>query len=500
MIFFSPRWRIFLLVFAVFFIFSCRVSSNNKGTDKSVDSAATNADVQTVDDSNQDTGAVDDSNQDTGTVNDSNQDTGTVDDSNQDTGTVNDSNQDTGTDEVSSGGDIPEPLECTRYVSVYGNNSNSGLTDEFAWRTVQQAADLAPEGSVICVMEGLYQERVVIKTPNLTFQGHPRRTPTSDGGFELRADDIRIQGFKITSSVISDRRDHYSMFIRADRAAVLDNYFYDILGGAAIRGKWDDYPYDAWIAFNKIYNCAAGINVQGENWLVEYNEVERLHHYDTCDADYARFFGDNHIFRHNTFHGTTYNEIGWSHVDCFQTFDSGGSYSHTHNILIENNVCYGFHQGIMSEAKYHDYTDTITVRNNVFANFESAFIRSSHGIIVKDIPNYTIEHNTFINIGVRGVLVKKAEHGSAKHEVVKNNIFYNTGGIAYSFWDGSQTSQGGYNIVYRSDDPSPKWPADLIGVDPQFVNADQRNFHVVPGSPACDGGENGSYIGAYPCQ
>jgi hypothetical protein len=316
----------------------------------------------------------------------------------------------------------------------------------------------------------------------------------------VRANDIQIQGFKITTSVTSDWPARYPLFIRADRAAAVDNYFYDVKGDAAIQGNWNEYPHNAWIAFNKIYNCAAGINVQGENWLVEYNEVEKLHDYGFSDADYSRFHGDNHIFRYNTFHGTTANDIGSSHVDCFQTFDGGSWATHTHNILIENNVCYGFHQGIMSEAVHNQATDTITVRNNVFANFESSFIEHSHGIIVHDIPNYTIEHNTFVNIGVRGVLIKKAEYGTAKNEVVKNNIFYNIDGIAYSFWDDYETSQGGYNIIYQSYDPDPQWPEDLTGVDPQFVDADQRNFHVLPGSLACDGGENGSYIGAYPCQ
>jgi hypothetical protein len=494
----GSQWRIFLLVFVLLFNLSCKISSDGGNADKSLNSAGTSSGAQAANTSNQDTRSGETSSDsqvspaDSAADNSSNSaDTGVsehpADDSNQDTGAPPD-------------GDMPEQQECTRYVSVSGNNSNSGLTEETAWLTLQKAADAAPQGSVICVAGGTYRERVVVKKSNLTFQGQPRLAPIADGGFEVRASDTQIRGFKITTSVISDWPARYPVFIRADRASVMDNYFYDVKGDSAIQGNWNEYPRNVWIAFNRIYNCAAGINVQGDNWLVEYNEVERLHDYGYSDADYSRFHGDNHIFRHNNFHGTTSADIGGSHVDCFQTFDGGDWATHTHNILIENNVCSGFHQGIMSEAVHNQATDTITVRNNVFANFESSFIQNSHGIIVHDIPYYTIVHNTFVNIGVRGVLIKRAEYGLATNEVVKNSIFYNVNGIAYSFWDGSQTSQGGYNIVYKSYNPDPKWPTDLIGLDPQFVDADQRDFHVQQGSPACDRGENGSYIGAYPCQ
>ncbi len=500
MIFFGSQWRIFLLAFVILFNLSCKTSFVDKGTDNSPGSAQTNVGLQAATDSNQGTGTSEASPARSSIVDNTADKSPDSADTNVDQPAVADSNQVSESGEALPDGDIPDEMACTRFVSVDGNDSNSGLTEELAWRTLQKAANVAPQGSVVCVMEGSYKERVVIQKPNLTFQGTPRLAPTSDGGFEVRADDTQIRGFKITTSVISDWPARYALFIRADGASVLDNYFYDIKGEAAIQGNWNDYPYDAWIAFNKIYNCAAGINVQGENWLVEFNEVEKLHDYGYSDADYSRFHGDNHILRHNRFHGTTASDISGSHVDCFQTFDGGSWATHTRNILIENNVCFGFHQGIMSEAVHNQATDTITVRNNIFANFESSFIKDSHGIIVHDIPNYTIEHNTFVNIGVRGVLIKKAEYGNAKNEVVKNNIFYNIDGIAYSFWDGSQTSQGRYNIVYNSWDPSPKWPLDLIGADPQFVDADQRNFHLQQGSPACDGGENGSYIGAYPCQ
>jgi hypothetical protein len=154
----------------------------------------------------------------------------------------------------------------------------------------------------------------------------------------------------------------------------------------------------------------------------------------------------------------------------------------------------------MSEAVWNQNTDSIIVRNNVFANFEKSFIDNSHGIIVHDIPYYTIENNTFVNIGVRGVLVKRADHGLAKYEIVKNNIFYNAGGPGYSFWDGNATSEGGYNLLFQTYAPDPFWPDDILDTDPDFYSIDDRDFRIRPGSPACDGGENGGYIGAFPCE
>ena len=122
----GSQWRIFLLVFVLLFNLSCKISSDGGNADKSLNSAGTSSGAQAANTSNQDTRSGETSSDsqvspaDSAADNSSNSaDTGVseqpADDSNQDTGAPPD-------------GDMPEQQECTRYVSVSGNNSNSGLT------------------------------------------------------------------------------------------------------------------------------------------------------------------------------------------------------------------------------------------------------------------------------------------------------------------------------------------------------------------------------------
>jgi hypothetical protein len=118
---------------------------------------------------------------------------------------------------------------------------------------------------------------------------------------------------------------------------------------------------------NYAYQPQMGITVGGTNNLIEGNEVERLRNYGSMgDCDYSRFFGDNHVFRNNFFHGTDFSEIGDAHVDCFQTFDNNGE--HAKNILVEGTICYDFHQGFMGESEFYKQSTGITFQNNIFAH------------------------------------------------------------------------------------------------------------------------------------
>jgi hypothetical protein len=56
-----------------------------------------------------------------------------------------------------------EGVDCTLYVSTEGSDDNEGIQEDLPFRTIQKAADVASAGDVVCVMAGIYRERVVMR-------------------------------------------------------------------------------------------------------------------------------------------------------------------------------------------------------------------------------------------------------------------------------------------------------------------------------------------------
>ena len=383
------------------------------------------------------------------------------------------------------------------------DNTNLG-TEALPWCTIQHAADTIIAGDTVIVKSGTYSERITFPfgtsgtaDAKIVFKAEPRRTVIMQGFNTKHADYLTIEGFNITNTLGGGWLGG-GIWIDSDNVEIIDNYFYEL--GLGIRSTYQKpWPKNVHIANNRIYHAGTGIGAEGENWLIENNEVERLYHSGSGDADYSRFFGDNITFKNNYFHGTSISEIGTAHIDCFQTFDDNGEYAR--NIIIENNVCSDAHQGIMGQATYYKNSSNIIVRYNLFIN------GWAWGIDVHDISSMTVIHNTFANIGFHGTGFRGTD---AINEIVKDNIFYN---MSTSYWasDGAQIVEGDYNLIYLANNPNNPGPNDLIGVDPMFVNPSNLlgpdgvmgtaddGFRLQPGSPACGAGEGGSDIGALAC-
>jgi len=363
-------------------------------------------------------------------------------------------------------------------------SDNNPGTEEEPWRSIQHAADVAQPGDTIYVKAGTYDERVVVQVSGtseskITFQALPRRNVLMQGFYLNGANYIHIEGFRITNS-LTGWTESSGFFVDGDWIDIVDNELFEIKDVAILASWGEDPPTNVYVADNRIYSAQMGIVIQGEGWIVENNDVERLFRYIDTDCDYLRFFGDNHIIRGNYFHGTNFNEVGSAHVDCFQIFDNNGEWAH--NILVEGNICHDFHQGFMGSANYYHNIDHITFRNNVFAH------GGAWGICVENIPYVTVENNTFYDIYYHGVGFRDDSH----HNVVVNNIFSN---METSYWasDGASLS-GDNNIIYQSQDPGQPGPNDLIGVNPLFVDPVNNDFHLQENSPAIDAGQSRSEV------
>jgi hypothetical protein len=375
-------------------------------------------------------------------------------------------------------------LDPYQPVTYYVDQSHPQASDEnpgtesLPWQTIQKAADLVWAGDTVIVKSGVYMERITFENGTrgapgqlIAFKAHPRRSVTMWGFYTRYAHYLRIEGFNITTDPsLTGWTEQDGVFIDSDHVEVVDNYLYN-LQGSAIAGT----SVGAKVTDNRTYHSQMGIVISGSNWLVERNEVERLFDYGGGDCDYSRFFGDDHLIRHNFFHGTDFSEVGDAHVDCFQTFDNNGEFAH--DVVFDGNVCYDFHQGFMGEAAYYGDISDLLFQNNIFAH------GGAWGLCVHQIQNVTAVHNVFANIQYHGIGFRDGASG-----VVYNNIFYNAGS---NYWaaDGGSL-QGSHNILFSTDgaiDPA-DFPHDLVNSDPLFANPAGDDYHIPASSPAVDAG------------
>ncbi len=346
--------------------------------------------------------------------------------------------------------------------------------------TIQHAADSVHLGDTVIVKEGTYRERISfgvdhtgMKDNPIVFKAEPRRSVTMWGFYTNNCRYLRIEGFSIIGDTsLTDWTDAGGVFVHSDFVEVVDNYFFEI--GIGIRSYWNDpYPKAGYVADNRIYRCQAGIYINGIDWIIENNEVERLVWGGSGDADYSRLFGENIVFRNNHFHGSRVDEIGDAHVDCWQTFTNNGEY--LRRARIEANICEQCHQGMM--ASNVDSTDCLDIifRNNIFNDCWA------WGLCIYDISNFTVENNTFININYHAA----GFHGTSTGNIVRNNIFYNANS---GYWakDGGEVT-GDYNLLFNTTDGTPA-PHNILDTDPLFVDTANDDFRLQAGSPAIDTG------------
>ena len=362
------------------------------------------------------------------------------------------------------------------YVSTTGSDSNDG-TEKSPFLTISHAAELVNPGDVVYVNAGNYPERVVIKksgtseSSRITFKASPRRGATLSG-FNLPGSYIRIEGFQITNDLTGTAENGINS--SGTYNEIVDNYLYNVKK-VAISSSGNN----AYIADNKIYKIQMGIVTGGNNWVVEKNEIERVFWYGTMgDADYSRFFGENGIIRKNFYHGSTKEEKGVAHLDCFQTFDDGGTYFK--NVTIEDNVCMDCDQGIMGEAHFSHISTNLVVKNNVFAH------TNAWGICIEDIDHVQVINNTFYSAGVYGTGIS-GPYGT--NGIIKNNIYMNNKERAYMLGDKSNTAD--YNLIFNCWKPIPQsGPHDIVNtIEPLFINAAANDFHPADNSPVIDAGD-----------
>ena len=375
---------------------------------------------------------------------------------------------------------IPSLVQATiYYVAKTGNNSNPG-TETRPWLTLQEAANTMVAGDTVYVKEGDYSGTVVSITGSgtadnyISYLAYPGDTPIiGQLYFEYGASYNKFVGFEIIypsrGGVVMDRNNDHNIVSNC-RIHDIGSVGVDLSGGSDFNIVEDC----------AIYDCA----------------VYAIHTSATTNR--------GNIFQRN---------------ECYRIGDDGFNFSpSTKDTQLIGNVIYDVGQdGNGTADGIHLYDDGSTiVRGNLVYHDGGA----TGGVFwIHGGSNHIIENNTFVGLpgfstSYGGIIWLEM----TSNVILKNNIAYSSDGSIGVVMGINSSTNDDYNDWYNKEDNSMcvryggEWKSvseyqkedkrglHCISLDPDFVNpvsGEDGDFHLKPGSPCEDAGENGADMGAY---
>lgn len=403
------------------------------------------------------------------------------------------------------------------FVGPSGDDKASGSLSA-PWKTLQHAAQRLVPGDTLTVLPGDYRDQV----PTITASGKNDRPLTIRskekhaariGGFVLRADYITLSGFTISGSNTQNAgRGIYAGAVNDAKhpaqtgCVITDNLLTELTGTAITSGL------NAVVRDNIMRRVHRGLFINGGT-LVENNEIDTLTAPTVDKAPqgnlpargpkktaYAFFAGDDIVFRGNHWHGTYDGKDGTPTLDLFYNWGTDffctwdvGDMGSSNRILIENNRCFYATHAVEPGASKFKNSHGMTIRNNLFAN--TCYV----GIFPKHWSGVVVENNTLINCGAypvwsrseiqsKGMIVRNNLIATWKQEeLTKHNFKGAESGIRFDQDAWTALAQFSNNLIFGYKNRGYS-PTDFVA-EPQFVDPDNGDFRLKPGSPGIDAGD-----------
>ena len=399
----------------------------------------------------------------------------------------------------------PEPIAAGNlfFVAPDGDDSFPG-TQEKPWRTIQKAADTLTPGQKVYVKSGIYNERVTVTRSGgpgayIIFSAFPGSKTIIDGtGIPPLAADaanrwkaglfyinqanwIKVKGFEVRNSSTSGILSWFSSHL-----VIQGNYTYNSFASGV--GTW--FGKDVLVEENElVWSCNAtvdGVAVEAtqeamsianiDNFEIAYNHI---HH----DGDLLGGGGEGLT--------TKASSNGIVHHNMVDHIRNAGIYIGTwdlyaYNIQVYNNIsCHNTNWGIAMASEANGMTENVRVFNNLV--YDNTMV----GIGVDGDPGWGIGEHHFLN----------------KIYVYNNTISFNgrnadgtPSGLGWAIRvcvpDGGDVYVRNNIVFGNSDDIVYVDPAgqpthyiaekNIVGIDPHFVDAASRDFHLQGDSPAID--------------
>ena len=444
------------------------------------------------------------------------------------------------------------------FVSTSGNDSNTGLSNATAWRTIQYAVDNIGPGSTVNILGGEYNERININVSGTAadpiiiknFDGNPAiidgtgATAIQDAMLRISNQDyITIEGLVIRNNVKNNAQ---GILIEGNcqHIAIRNNEIYNISYDTVVDnspcpnknsqpiivyGNATDSLADLTIEYNVIRDCnvgcSEGLAVNGfvERFTVNRNKVFNINNIgiDIIGGEGVGPVGDD--FARGGF--VTNNEV----YNCKSPYaTAAGIYvDGASDIFIENNLVYDNQWGIELGCEKVGFTSfLITVQNNFIYNNEDAglsiggfdYPANSGKVSSSSIVNNTLYNNDTNLSGLSGT-TGDINLSYTEFVTITNNIVLSTKQDKLIVYADNVNSQGlnmDYNMYYLLPNPNaPEWEyegtiyTDLAAyqvgsgleanskyVNPELVDLANLDLHLSAASPARDAVFNNFFNGS----
>jgi hypothetical protein len=389
------------------------------------------------------------------------------------------------------------------YVSDTGDDSNNGRDENFPFKTLQHASDLAEPGDIVYVMSGLYQNE---KDEDIL--------------------GIKRSGTKSNWIMYAALPGHQpKLKVKAGDAISIHGAEYIIIDGFEIEGNNPDVSLEYALAeknslFNKITN-SSGVKIHPDWNTTNYSHhviVRNCHVYNFSGGGIGSNTSDYIVIENNTVHHNGYY-APWamSGISFYRNWNFDNYQGH--KMIIRNNISYANRNYV---PFFYSHTDpeyrTITDGNGIIidTNHESVKVVNGAETSIPYMGRTVIENNVSYLNGGKGINIYESDHvdvinntayqnsqteslsgeinlGKADDINIYNNIVYpQINEKSISLWATGSSINVGYNMIYNTDKYFPSGTKDIIGSNPLFVNIDpqsgQYDFRLKSDSPAIDKG------------
>lgn len=365
----------------------------------------------------------------------------------------------------------------TYYVATTGSNSANGGSST-PWKTISHAMsqNLKP-GDTVVVRAGTYYEQYGVDMKAGSAAGNITLKSEVPGAAHIRTDAYAgvymdnyttIDGFDVkaaTHAIFANGMHHFT---------IKNNIAHDS-GLSGIGVMWSEFIT---IEGNETYgnsfaDWGSGIsiweprNITGDTTTTGYRTIVR-----------------NNISHDNVQHAGYRTDGNGIIIDDFQNWQNEGYPNYTYPTLVDGNVVYN--NGGKGIAVH--WADNVTISNNTAYHNNQDNGNTTHWR--GEFSQQDSANNTWINnVAVADTSVNKYNtaigfYGGNSNTKWLNNITFNgTTGQA------SLNTEGGNNNNISATN-------NKLGVNPQFVDPENGDFHLKAGSPAINAGTNAFGLGA----
>lgn len=377
--------------------------------------------------------------------------------------------------------------DCTYVVATNGDDNNPGTLEE-PWLTVSRAAATAAAGDKVCFRAGIWNERLVPANSGtdaapITFTafpgeehlavldlGHETGRPTYEGIVHVDTKSyIVVENLKIT------RAEDFGVFVRASDNILIRNNLIDytwnsgvfVVRSRAIIVEGNDLQRVT--HRNGGHPGHESISILGgtDGFEIRYNRIHNPYRNpDTGEAQSKEGIDAKDGVANGRIYGN-YVNLGNSigiYVDAFSAYAT--------NIEIFNNELAGNSIGLAVASEQRGTVDGVSIYNNIIHHNRRFGIRVTGWGEGGPATNVRVVNNTLFANGGFGIEVSNSE---IENILIRNNV--SVGHDVQNLIVGGAVPADGITVDYN-----------LVEDDPQFVDAEGGDFHLLPTSPAIDTG------------